>query len=238
MQRVFITFGGPSENYQKRSKMLEEQARKSNFFTCSIGLTDEYLKSQPTFWKKHGDFLEKNSRGYGFWLWKPYIIKTFLNSLNDDDILVYADAGCTINYNGRKRYEEYLDLLNEKGILSFQLDLPEIQFTKKTVLDRYNISKEMMYSGQNMATVILLKKNKHSTQLIDEWYRMAEQHENICDDLTNEYPEFIDHRHDQSLFSLAVKKHGSISLPDETYFHPNWRNGSKYPFWATRIRLP
>jgi hypothetical protein len=241
-QRVFITFGGPTENYQKRSKILEEQARKSNFFTCAIGLTDEYLKSKPIFWRKHGDFLEQNTRGYGFWLWKPYIIKMFLDAVNDGDILVYADAGCEINVQGSQRYQEYLNLLNNnvegKGVLSFQLNHLEIRFTKKQVLDRYNVSKEKMYSGQNMATVILLKKNEHSKNLVDEWYQMAEKYENICDISTSEtvYSEFVDHRHDQSLFSLVVKKHGSISLPDETFFSPNWSKGIKFPFLAKRNR--
>ena len=30
--------------------------------------------------------------------------------------------------------------------------------------------------------------------------------------------EFKDNRHDQSILSLVRKKHGSIVLPDETYF--------------------
>ncbi len=30
------------------------------------------------FWKKHGTFIESNPRGYGYWLWKPFIIKETL----------------------------------------------------------------------------------------------------------------------------------------------------------------
>ena len=51
-------------------------------------------------------------------------------------------------------------------------------------------------------------------------------------------PEFIDHRHDQSLFSLLRKKYGTILIPDETWY-PDFRNPQvlNYPILATRIRI-
>ena len=46
---------------------------------------------------------------------------------------------------------------------------------------------------------------------------------------------FIDHRHDQSLFSLLRKKYGTISIPDETYSE-NWSDSNikNKPIHATR----
>ena len=49
------------------------------------------------FWKKNGDFIEKNKRGYGYWLWKSYIIKKTMDMMKDGDILLYLDSGCEIN---------------------------------------------------------------------------------------------------------------------------------------------
>lgn len=246
--RVFLTFGGPTEGYRNRSKIIAEQSKKLDYFTESVSLTDDFLKSMPEFWEKHGKFMEENSRGYGYWLWKPYIIKTYLDKLQDGDILVYADAGCYINPNGRNRFLEYIHMLdtdtNGYGILSFQLYHPEIRFTKRALMDIMKADQEMALSGQCMATVVIIKKNSHSTMVINKWWGLANQYNLINDSRTNllghsqpEHPLFIDHRHDQSIYSLIVKKYGSIKIPDETWFHPNWvADGTNFPIWATRIR--
>lgn len=36
--------------------------------------------------------------GYG--IWKPYIVNQKLSEIYDNDILVYLDAGCSINIRG------------------------------------------------------------------------------------------------------------------------------------------
>ena len=38
----------------------------------------------------------KQPRGGGYWIWKSHIIKK-INEINDNDILIYLDAGCSIN---------------------------------------------------------------------------------------------------------------------------------------------
>ena len=53
----------------------------------------------PEFWNNHSEFILANKRGYGYWLWKPYLIMKTLEQMNDNDILVYADCGCEIESN-------------------------------------------------------------------------------------------------------------------------------------------
>lgn len=239
--RVFLTFGGPTDNYRKRSKKLAEQSKEFNYFTESIGLTDDDLKNDAEFWGKHGAFLENNMRGYGFWLWKPYIIKRQFDKMAEGDILVYADCGCTLNPQGYSRFLEYIEMLESNpekmGIISFQMDIPEFKYSKQLLLDTLCISKEMRLSGQCVGGIQIIKKNAHSKKVIHEWWNLASQHILINDDRRpHEHPKFKDHRHDQSIYSLVVKKFGSIKIPDETYFYPDWSKGLNYPIWATRIR--
>ncbi len=59
------------------------------------------------------------------------------------------------------------------------------------------------------------------------------KYELINDIKNNEEPYFIENRHDQSIYSIIVKKYGSIKLPDETYFN-DWANGINYPILAKR----
>ena len=90
---------------------------------------------------------------------------------------------------------------------------------------------------QCLATVLIIKKTAHSTNIINEWQRNCEDYNLINDHTGNEDPRFIDNRHDQSILSVLVNKYGSIKLLDETYFYPNWiTNGECYPFWAKRIK--
>ena len=241
-KRIFLTFGGPTEKYRNRSKIVAEQAKTCNWFTSCIGLNDDFLRQSPNFATKHMQFLETNQRGYGFWLWKPYIIKTFLDKLQDGNILVYADAGCTINPNGLPRFNEYMNILDTNednyGIISFQMNhLPEIKYSKRLLLETIGATEEMAMSGQCIATTMIIKKNAHSTMVVDKWWELAQNYELINDvRMPQENPQFIDHRHDQSIFSVLVKKYGSIKIPDETIFYPDWTKGLDYPIWATRQR--
>jgi hypothetical protein len=88
-----------------------------------------------------------------------------------------------------------------------------------------------------MATVVVLKKNNHSVHVVNEWFRIASIPSMINDTTQKENDLYIAHRHDQSILSLLVKKYGSIKIPDETYFAPDWSRGINYPFWAVRERV-
>ena len=45
----------------------------------------------------------KNSVGGGYWLWKPYVIQDVLSKTNENDIILYLDAGSTLNIEGKNK---------------------------------------------------------------------------------------------------------------------------------------
>lgn len=51
------------------------------------------------FWVKNAEFMMSNRRGYDFWLWKPYVILSTLQDSEPNDVIIYMDAGCTLNLN-------------------------------------------------------------------------------------------------------------------------------------------
>lgn len=75
MSSTFITFGGGGMHYIDACNRLIGQAKSLDLFDNIILYTDEYLKKDTEFWEKHHKFIETNKRGYGYWLWKPYIVK-------------------------------------------------------------------------------------------------------------------------------------------------------------------
>jgi hypothetical protein len=241
--KVFITFGGPTPNFHKRVNAIVAQATQSGLFTKIKGFTESDLKRDREYWEKHGEFIASNHRGYGYWAWKPFVVKKTMDRIKDNDILVYCDAGCYLNIteNSKKRMEEYVELLDNSpyGIVSFQMTHVEDNFTKRATYEAINDNPADLKSGQCMATVVLLRKTPHSVMVVNEWFRHSHIY-NLINDVKDpsrpENPAFYDHRHDQSILSLLVKKHGSVKIPDETYFGPYWADGANFPFFAARIR--
>ena len=113
-----ITYG--NDKYKKSKERLYNEALNTNWFDTITVYGPEDLDID--FRKRFKSILKK-SKGGGYWIWKSHIIKKKLNEINDNDILIYLDAGCSINIKGKKRFEEYIDLLNNsnEGIISFQL---------------------------------------------------------------------------------------------------------------------
>ena len=98
-----ISFGDDYFNYKKQ--ILKKQAESTGWFDGVIIHSPETLEE---FFNQHKDFVT-NSRGYGYWIWKPYIINKMLTQINDNDILVYIDSGCHINITSesKNRFNEY-----------------------------------------------------------------------------------------------------------------------------------
>ena len=45
------------------------------------------------------NYAKSNSKGYGYWVWKPYIVKKALSTINENDILLYVNpVGFTRDY--------------------------------------------------------------------------------------------------------------------------------------------
>ena len=236
MKIYLISYG--DARYAKQREFFKETALASSFFDEITIFSPEDL--EPVF-SKHFQEILNQRRGGGYWIWKPYLIQRVLESLDEGDILIYCDAGCMINSNGSKRFKEYIELLtqSETGCVSFELPFKEIEFTKREVFDHFKSSESMIYSNQLMATVIMLKKCQHATHLVNKWYAALCKNPSLFTDDkddTAQYPEFIDHRHDQSVFSILRKTYQSEIIPDETYFLDFIREGQPYPIWASRLK--
>ena len=185
-------------------------------------------------------------RGGGYWIWKPYIINKHLSTMNDNDILIYLDAGCTINLQGRNRFNEYIEMLNksDEGIISFIMHQHlEKEWTTKEIFNYFNIpeNSDIVNTGQIIATVKILKKNENSVNVINLWLKVLYDNPLLFTDCynNNQRPEYIENRHDQSTCSVICKLHKTIVLDDECHFKHGFYNEESfnYPFWGTRLRI-
>jgi hypothetical protein len=66
---------------------IKNEAESFNIFDNIVIYNDENLKTDfPEFWSTHGNFINNNSRGYGYWIWKSYLVLKTLESMNENDM--------------------------------------------------------------------------------------------------------------------------------------------------------
>jgi hypothetical protein len=109
-KKYFITFGAGTPGYNNRVKVLANQANELKWFDYVIGYNGTDLVADNIFWSTHGNFILKNKRGLGYWLWKSYLIKKTLEKMNENDVLLYCDVGCELNQHGKTKLDEYYNI--------------------------------------------------------------------------------------------------------------------------------
>lgn len=243
----FMTYA--NDVFETAKKRLIKEADIFNEFVSVSGYGPNDLPSWVQ--KKYADILNVR-RGGGYWLWRPFIVYEKIKDIKDGEYLVFIDAGCKLNTQGKKRFFEYIDLLqmSQYGILSFQMSgnkgpgtlAKEKEWTTKEIFEYFQISEnsEIKESGQYLGGVFILKKNKHSINYLKETIKCIMKYPLLVTDSYNHSQNvyFKDNRHEQSVTSVLRKKIGSVVIDgDESWMQPLGEGESlKYPFWATRSK--
>ena len=219
---------------------IKKQALSFNMFKDIYVFDEKDLDF--SFKQLNKDKLILGSRGYGYWIWKPYIIQRVLTKLSDGDILVYADAGCHLNIRGKERFSIYFDLLikNELGLLVFeQIGLLEKHWTKGDIFDFFNVrdNESITDSYQRAGGIFLIRKNKKIEDVFTLWNHICGEKFFLIDDSPSFSPNFegfIENRHDQSIISIISKLYNAAVLPSSEIYASDWNTMYNYPIWAKR----
>lgn len=218
-KKYFVTFA--NSNYMSTTRILEE-AKNLDIFDEVYGLNENDIKD---FYKKHFTFITSNLYGFGLWIWKPNVIYETLIKLNENDIMVYCDAGFHLNINGKKRLEEYfLKLQDNKYILTFGTSelYRSREFVKMDAIMNYYPEMKNKLDIYCYAGVMIIKKNDYSLKVIKEWLELCENYNYINRNRSiqyNELPFFKGNDCDNGLFNMCISKHEKIVekiFPDET----------------------
>jgi hypothetical protein len=225
----FITFGSHA-NYSDAAIRLCKQVNTFNLFTSITAYTGIYLTKDKTFWKQHGTFVTKHKRGFGYWLWKPYLILKTMNQLKDGDILFYLDCGCELELSEKKYLIDYIEIVKKDKIMGSDTKCIEKVWNKRDLIEFLDMNKdEYLNTTQRQAGALIIVVCDETREFVKEWYHLACDYHNI-DDSPSILPncnEFKEHRHDQSIFSLLTKKYNLFSTTCiETYCIKYIRNRS------------
>jgi hypothetical protein len=219
---LLITF---ADGIVYTSNRIVSEATESGFFKHVKAYSP--VDFDPEFKLKHNDFIMKNKRGYGYWLWKSYFILKSMSELEDNDFLIWSDSGTTINYKSYERMRELYSLLETNDMIAFQNGYHELNWNKEDtiqdVLDTVNKSKYDLdmsieqYPEQRSGAVIMMKKTSNIMNMIHLWYELCSNY-HLLDDSPSILPNsqnFIEHRHDQSIFSLLSRFTPKVVIEEE-----------------------
>jgi hypothetical protein len=210
---VFITFGAGGQNYYDAGKRLIKQAKSTGYFDKIILYTDKDLENDKEFWNQHSNFISKNKRGYGYWIWKSYIIKKTMEIMKDGDILLYLDCGCEIGGSKQLFIPEFFNYVKKDKIIGSPSGI-EKEWCKKDLIKYLNVdNKKILNSRQRQAGASMYLICNETINLVNEWYKLCCNYHMIDDSPSIEpnLDRFKEHRHDQSIFSLLTKKYKMYS---------------------------
>ena len=257
MRKFFLSFA--DSRMSDALARIRSQAEGMHCYDHIVVADQSYLNID--FREKYKDKLTSKVRGYGYWSWKPQVILQLLDQVNDGDIIQYTDAGCHLNKNGRERLMEYFDLAeqSESGVLAFTAvppefhdpfvslpDLREFRWCKADLFKFLNVldNEAVTHTPTIGAGIIFIKKNIKSQALIKKWLDVIEENFSLIDDSPskfNNFPEFVEHRHDQSIFSILCKlNHVALvscyeyGYPSKHSNKPDWNVLNNYPIHAKR----
>lgn len=253
----FITF---ADGKKYKTDRIIKEAEESGFFKECEAYDPRDFDSN--FRKKHWNYIKKKkqyidiydktfeNRGFGYWVWKPYIILKAMENLEYGDYLIWCDSGNTINPKGYKRMKELFFLLERYDIVTFRLKYEETTWSKMdsilAVLQAMGKNHDDLHTSlttdrkQKTSAILLLKKTEVSLEMLRVWSNLANDYHLIDDSPSIEpnIPEFKEHRHDQSLLSLVTRfTINTVSVDD------NWndsktdytsQDGNKKPIIVSR----
>ena len=87
-QKYLVTYGDGI--YTKQKERLKREAEETKWFSRVFSYGREDVEE---FYQQHKNFIDSNPKGFGLWIWKPWLIRKTLAQMKESDILIYCDAG-------------------------------------------------------------------------------------------------------------------------------------------------
>jgi hypothetical protein len=208
----FFTFGAGSK-FIEASRRLEEQANRTDIFHEVVAYTNDDLRYMSDFWSRHGDFVENNPRVYGYGIWKPYLVLKELEGLQNGDVLFYADAGCEFDLTCEEPNKEFQTLtthLDKYKFIGTLCNWERSMNKMDLVVHLDMLDHPGFMTKQIQATTFVMKKCDEVVALVQEWYDTC-CHYHLLNDEPSQIPnrkDYNEHKHDQSILSLLLKKRG------------------------------
>ncbi|NEU11294.1 hypothetical protein G3T14_04035 [Methylobacterium sp. BTF04] len=167
------------------------------------------------FYQENKDILEL-PRGAGCWLWKPYIIGDAISFLKDGDFVIYCDTGLdatrSIDHSIFPLCAWLAEKPNRIGVTHLS-GYKNLAWTKRDCFFYMDCNEPGYWEvDQIQASYVALQINPYTRSLVKYWVEASRDRRIITDDTNvcglDDHPEFIEHRHDQSILTNLILKYG------------------------------
>ena len=239
----FVSFGNKAR-FPKSLSRIETEARELGVFKDVFVWNEDDLDA--VFYLKHRWYMQPGTRGFGYWIWKPHVILKALRRIPEGEFLLYTDAGCAFNASGKQRLIDYMEMAraSPKGVFGFNLIIHKERTWNKmdTMLKVFpdGVPHDVFESPQCLSGIHMWHNTPEARAFVEEWQSISiSDGFRYIDDSPSEHPnasDFRDHRHDQAIFSLLLKKYGVPTIPDETWHAEDWASFN-WPIHAARLRV-
>lgn len=240
-QAAIITFGDGSLAYRRAGKRLISQTLKFPQFEYGLSITRKMLSEKLPFESKK---INWRAPFFGYYAWKPLALIYALQTLPKGiGLIYYADAGCWGNFNSRseKKLESYLNQTQQCGGLTFSSGSIEKWYSKQELISVLEPETNHLNSMQLSASQWIFTREV-ANQIAFDWWFYASQYDLVNEKFNPKLQdiEFAAPRHDQSIFSLLVKRQDFPMASESIDIHPH-HNGineeeNQMPIWTARHR--
>jgi hypothetical protein len=199
-----------------------DSAKKLIAQVNSIGIKDAKLLFDEDLskeFKEEHQYLFRHKKGYGYYIWKPYIIIEELKKLKDDEILVYIDA---TDFPSASFFDHVLEHFKTNDMMLVNRGYgPHGLWTKRDTFVLMGCDNEDYWNKTQLeAGLICLRNNQFNIDFMNEWFSFC-KNEQIISNSENQsglsnLDGFIDHRQDQSILTNLQIKH---NLPHQRLSH-------------------
>lgn len=217
VKKHLVTF---SDKNMSRSRELCIESGLRNgidfqgFFTPENLQKSRIVEANPSVFRQP----DNPRRAWAWWAWKPLIIDQSMRLLNNDDILIYSDAGVEFINN-----VNYIIDRMDQDIFLFGNNWEHAHWCKGDVAytcwpDYYGGEAGSVtnvwgrYGKQVQASVIFFRASDYSRKFVTEWLKWCLfEGGRLIDDTPSHYhnhPEFQEHRHDQAILTTMAYRDG------------------------------
>jgi len=203
--KVYICFY-TNEKFRVRENFLKKYYEEKGFIV--LPYHSENIKKDK-FYEENKEVLDCKV-GDGYWLWKPKIILDTFNIIEQNDIVIYTDAGDILNIN----YNDVLDFFQSNDYYFSNWGgyrTPQKYHTKRDCFILMDCDSEIYHNtAQIEAGFFIVKKTDDNTNLMNEYLKYCSVKQIVDDEdskLGKNFENWQFHRHDQSILTNLIIKH-------------------------------
>lgn len=247
---LFLTFGAGRHGFKRAASRLSQEVAKSSWDSDQLVINAKLgSKLIGKDWNQHLNWMDQTKQGFGLWLWKPLIIKhALMGTFGNYDRVFYLDAGSQFSLgsaHAAQRFRNYLHLADMSGGFAFTHvsgqaginDYSEEAWGKSRLHQALDVNQELLKTNQILAGCLIVTRD--ASEVVEDWLAWCtkEDYFFLKDPIPPETQtiRFQGHRHDQSILSVLWKESNFTTIPNETWFAPNWEEtGKDFPIWTIR----